>query len=100
MEIGCANKSIYQIGFFMKNPDFRKENPGIRCLTTTINHTRANTRTNQKIRILSVTLATEEATFLGSLKKDQGHHAQQLVPVVNSDASRHADNRRRDVLTF
>ena len=60
----------------------------------------ANTLVNQKIRILSVTLAVEEATFLGSLKKGQYHHTQQLVPVVNSGDTRHTGNRHRDVLIF
>ena len=50
--------------------------------------------------ILSVTLAAEDATLLGSLKKGQGHRAQQPDPVIDSDATRHVGNHRRDVLTF
>ena len=86
MEIGCTNKST--------------QNADIRWLTTTNNHTRVNIQHNQKIRILSVTLVTESATCLGSLKKEQGHLAQQLDPVVDSVDSRHVGNRHRDVLTF
>ena len=63
-------------------------------------HTRPNTQVNQTIRILSVTLDVETAILLGSLKKDQGHRAQQVLPVVDSDSTRHVGNLLRDVLTF
>ena len=38
--------------------------------------------------------------FLGLFKKDQGHHTQQLGPVVDSDTSHHTGNPQCDVLTF
>ena len=84
----------------MHCPTFKKEYPDLRWFTTTNNHTRDNTQTNQKITILSVTLAVEEQVFLSSLKKGYGSTAQQLGAVVDSGATRHAGNRYNDVLTF
>ena len=70
-KLDVITNRVIKADFFMTNPVFRKENPGIRWSTTTNKHTRVNTQDNKKIRIPSVTL-TEEATFMGSLKKDQG----------------------------
>jgi hypothetical protein len=84
--------------FYKANPDFKKDHPGNRWLTDTEPFTYANTQKNQKIRILCITLA-EAAAFLGLLKKP-GHYNQPLGPVIDSGASRHAGNQKRDVLTF
>jgi hypothetical protein len=96
--LGCGHKPSCQNCFYKKNPAFKKKSSGIRWLTTPDSTTRANTQDNQKIDIKSVTLAAEAATFLSFIK--EGHRAQQqLGPVVDSGASRHAGNCYRDVLT-
>ncbi len=82
-----------------EKPIFKKENPGLRWRTTRDSVTCSNTQANQQIEIPFVTLAAETATFLGLIKKT-GHYVQQLGPVVDSVASRHAGNCHRDVLTF
>ncbi len=89
----------FKIDFWKKNRAFKKENPGLRWRTTRDSATRTNTQDNQQIEIQSVILAAEAATFLVLMKKT-GHRAQQLGPVVDSGASRHAGNCHRDVLTF
>jgi hypothetical protein len=91
--------TLFKIDFRKKNPAFNKENPGLRWRITRYSATRSNTQANQQIAIPSVTLAAEAATFLGLIKKT-GHRAQQVGPVVDSGAGRHAGNCHRDVLTF
>ncbi len=94
-----TNRAV-KTDFYKKTPAFKKETPGIRWITTPDSTTRANTQDNQKIPILSGTLAAEAATFLGLIKKGHRAHKQQLGPAVDSGASRHAGNFHRDVLTF
>jgi hypothetical protein len=89
----------FKTDFRTNNPTYTQENPGLRWCTTLDSATRSNTQDNRQITISSVTLAAEAATFLGLIKKT-GHCAQQLGPVVDSGASRHAGNCQRDVLTF
>jgi hypothetical protein len=76
-----SNRAI-KADFKKKNPAFKKEN--LRWFTGRDSITRAHNQVNQKINILSFTLAAEAAAFLGLLKKDQGPRAQQLGPVVDS----------------
>jgi len=82
--------------FYKKSPDFKKENPDTPWFTgldaNNDSNTRTNTQDNKKIEILSVTLASEAATFLDLIKKGQRHRDQQLEPVVDSTASRHVGN--------
>jgi hypothetical protein len=89
----------FKTDFRKNNPAFKKENPGLRWRTTLDSATRSNTQDNRQIVIPSVTLAAEATTFLGLIKKT-GHRAQQVGPVIDSGASRHAGNCHRDVLTF
>ena len=84
-----------------KNPDFKRTNPGMRCLGVhddALTHT--NTQANQQIKILCVAVAVEVQVFLSSLKKRHDSRANQLGPLVDSGASRHAGNCYNDVLTF
>ena len=95
-----TNRAI-KADYYKKNPAFKKTNPGLRWLGVNDDAlTRTNTQGNQQIKILPVTLATEEEVFFSSLKKGHDSRAQQLGAVVDSGATRHAGNRYHDVLKF